>query len=159
MRHVVVAAVTAGVLACATTVHAQGWRGVYVGGLAGGGGQRNDGAERVVFDTNLDGHFTEDVRTVAGGDAFSPGFCGGLAGNAIASSGCTADENGLASLADASVTTGSLAGWVLGGLIDVGTMDVMDHVSAFSTTPAFYAFSREMNMTTGFRGRGGLAGC
>lgn len=36
------------------------------------------------FDTSLDGNFTDTVRTVAGADAFSPGFCGGAAVNALA---------------------------------------------------------------------------
>jgi outer membrane immunogenic protein len=94
------------------------------------------------------------VRTGAGADAFSPGFCGGLAVNAIAASGCTSDDDG--------IDVGGRAGYdwqagrfVFGGLVDVSKADVTDSVTAFSTTPAFYAFTRELNAVIGFRGRAG----
>ncbi|MGE3843046.1 MAG: hypothetical protein AB7I50_15845 [Vicinamibacterales bacterium] len=35
--------------------------------------------ETVEFDTNLDDDFDDTVRTIVGQNAFSPGFCGGIA--------------------------------------------------------------------------------
>lgn len=57
---------------------AQTWAGPYVGGAIGGGMQRDDSTETVAFDTDLDGDFGDTVRTAAGADAFSPGFCPGI---------------------------------------------------------------------------------
>jgi outer membrane immunogenic protein len=140
------------VLASASPSFAQGWTGLYLGGVLGGGLQTDDESETVRFDTNLDGVFSDTVRTVAGADAFSPGFCGGLAVNALPTSGCGEDENG--------IDFGGRAGYdwqvgplVVGTLVDVSKTDVSDAVSAFSTTPAFYAFTRELNYLTGLRGR------
>ncbi|MBA3269656.1 MAG: porin family protein [Acidobacteria bacterium] len=149
------ALLTTGVLACGTVADAQVWTGPYVGGSAGGSLQREDGRETVGFDTNLDGNFTDEVRTIAGANAFSTGFCGGLAVNAMASSGCTEDENG--------IDFGGRVGYdwqfgrlVVGGVVDAAAMDVIDSATAFSTTPAFYSFTRELKVTTGLRGRVGV---
>lgn len=97
------------------------------------------------------------MRTAAGADAFSPGFCGGLAVNAMAASGCLEDEN------SHELDFGGRVGYdwqrgrlVIGGLVDVSRTKVTDTVTAFSTTPAFYAFTRELNALTGFRGRVGF---
>ena len=107
------------------------------------------------FDTNLDRAFTDTVRTATGANAFSPGFCGGLAVTAMAASGCTGDNDG--------IDFGGRAGYdwqvgrfALGGLVDVSKADLIDSVSAFSTTPAFYAFTRELNAVVGLRGRAGV---
>jgi len=83
------------VLGSATQAAAQNWTGLYVGGSIGAGFQKENASETVRFDTNLDGTFTDTVRTVAGADAFSTGFCGGLAVGAMASAGCTDDEDGI----------------------------------------------------------------
>lgn len=133
---------------------AQTWSGPYVGGAVGAGMQRDDSDETVAFDTNLDGVFTDTVRTAAGADAFSPGFCPGVALGSLPAAGCVEDEDG--------VDVGGRAGYdwqaarlVFGGLVDVSRTNVRDGVSAFSTTPAFYAFSRELSLATAFRGRVG----
>ena len=83
------------VLAGTTTANAQSWTGLYVGASVGGGFQKDDASETVRFDTNLDGIFTDTVRTLAGADAFSPGFCGGRAVSAASTGGCTKDANGI----------------------------------------------------------------
>jgi outer membrane immunogenic protein len=134
---------------------AQDWRGPYVGGSLGAGLQRRDATETVKFDTNLDGAFTDTVRTAAGADAFSPGFCGGLAVNATAAGGCSSDSDGM--------DVGGRAGYdwqrgrfVFGGLVDISRTDVTDSVTAFSTTPAFYSFTRKVNYVTGLRARVGV---
>jgi outer membrane immunogenic protein len=145
------------VLAGASTASAQNWKGLYVGGFVGGGFPAGDRTETVSFDTNLDGTFNDTVRTAAGADAFSPGFCGGFAINAVAASGCTTDKN------RNRIDVGGRVGYdwqmgrvVVGGLLDVSRNHVSDSVTAFSTTPAFYAFTRELNTLTGFRGRVGV---
>jgi opacity protein-like surface antigen len=116
----------------------------------------NDPSETVQFDTNLDGTWTDTVRTAAGADAFSPGFCGGLAVNATVAGGCTDDEG--------SVEFGGRAGYdrqlgrvVIGGVLDVSRTDVTDSVTAFSTTPAFYSFTRTLEYLAGLRARVGVS--
>ena len=140
---------------CAADAGAQTWRGFYFGGHLGGAIRTDDADESVEFDTDLDGSFTDTVRTAAGANAFSPGFCGGIAAAATPQGGCADDEDG--------VDVGGRAGYdwqrgsvVLGALVDVSRPDVRDGVSAFSTTPAFYAFDRELKALAGFRGRIGV---
>lgn len=130
MRLFAVAAMCAAVImAGVSTAAAQNWTGPYIGGSIGGGFQPADASETVGFDTNLDGAFGDTVRTAAGADAFSPGFCGGLAVNATASGGCTDDEEG--------IDFGGRVGYdwqvgrlLVGGLVDVSKTDVIDHVTA-----------------------------
>lgn len=151
----VAAACAVVILAGAQPVDAQIWNGPYVGASIGGGFQKKNASETVRFDTNLDGSFGDTIRNVAGADAFSPGFCGGLAVNATAAGGCTDDENG--------IDFGGRIGYdwqfgrvVVGGVVDVSRTDVIDHATAFSITPAFYSFTRELNYVAGLRGRIGF---
>ena len=135
---------------------AQSWSGLSVGGSIGAGLQKKDASETVRFDTNLDGTFMDTVRTVAGVDAFSRGFCGGLAVGPMLSADCVDDEDGI----DFGGRVGfdrQLGRLVIGGLVDVSRTDVTDSVTAFSITPAFYSFTRELNAVAGFRGRAGFA--
>lgn len=148
------AACVALILGSAAPADAQNWQGFYLGGSVGGGVQPADDDETVRFDTNLDGLFTDSVRTLSGIDAFSPGFCGGLAVGPTAAAGCTDDEDG--------IDFGGRLGYdwqvgrlVLGGLLDVSRTDVSDSATAFSTTPAFYAFTRQLEYAAGLRGRVG----
>lgn len=156
MRRVAVAAICAiGLMAGASQAGAQQWSGTYVGGSAGGGLQRQKTGETVRFDTNLDGAFGDTIRTVAGADAFAPGFCGGLAVGAAASGGCTDDERGY----DVGGRLGydwQIGRFVVGALADVSRTGVTDSVTAFSVTPAFYSFTRELNYVGGLRARLGV---
>lgn len=130
------------------------WTGPYAGVHIGAGLQRDDADETVTFDTNLDGTFSDTVRTAAGANAFSPGFCSGLAMGAVPAAGCTDDENGF----DIGGRVGydwSSGMFVVGVLVDVSGTDVTDGVSSFSTTPAFYALSRQLKAMGGVRGRVG----
>ena len=149
--------VLASVLAAAPPLAAaQSWSGVYVAGAVGAGLVKKQPSEIVGFDTNLDASFADTVRTAAGANAFSPGFCGGRALNALAASGCTDDKNGV----DGGVRFGydrQAGRAVFGGLVDFSMADAEDSVTAFSTTPAFYAMTRRVNFVSGFRGRAGLA--
>ena len=141
-------------LSSAVPAGAQTWTGGYLGGSIGTGIPRADAyaEETVLFDTNLDGTFSDTVRTAAGADAFSPGFCGGIAVGSLPSAGCVEDEDGI-DIGGRAGYDWQMGGLVFGALVDISTTDVIDGVPAFSTTPAFYAFSRELNYVGGLRGR------
>ena len=55
------------------------WSGFYVGASIGNTDPRGGDDGTLLFDTDLDGSYGDTVRTGAGADAFSPGFCGGVA--------------------------------------------------------------------------------
>lgn len=132
------------------------WEGFYVGGTFGLGAQPNDGGESVLFDTNRDGVFNDTVRTVAGADAFSPGFCNGRSVGNNAGLGCTGDRDDF----DYSVRAGydvQVGKIVYGVLVEGSKSDSVDNVTAFSSTPAAYSFSRKLNYAVGARGRVGFA--
>lgn len=135
---------------------AQTWTGAYIGGSVGGGFARKN-PETVRFDTNLDGIFTDTVRTSGGADAFAPGFCGGKAVNATAASGCTQDETRGLDFGGRIGYDKQLGGIVVGLVAEGGRTDLTDSVTAFSVTPAFYAFTRELKNLVGLRGRAGVA--
>lgn len=132
------------------------WTGPYVGGQIGYafplGGER----ERVEFDTNLDGLFGDTVRTAAGADAFSPGFCAGAARGATPGDQCDEDEGEIAG--GVHVGYDYQMGNVVAGIVaEYGRTSVTDNVSAFSTTPAFYTLTRELRDHASVRARLGYA--
>lgn len=144
--------------AVATPAAAQGaasWTGFHVGARAGITDVRS-GNERIDFDTNLDGNFGDTVRTAAGADAFSPGFCNGAALDRVPTAGCRKDkEKGeFAIQAGYDQQFGSL---VVGLVGEVGRSSVRDAVSAFSTTPAFYTMERRLRTNAALRARAGVA--
>jgi outer membrane immunogenic protein len=145
------------IAACATRAEAQSWTGLYVGGSAGGGFLKKQPSETVLFDTNLDGVFTDTVRTSGGANAFSPGFCGGTAINATAAAGCTEDETTGLDFSGRLGYDKQAGRLVIGVLVDAGRTDLTDAVTAFSVTPAFYTFTREVKNLAGMRARLGLA--
>ena len=65
------------------------WSGLYLGAHACYTSNDSNDDERLGFDTDLNGGFTDTERTAAGADAFSPGFSGGAATSSLPSSGCT----------------------------------------------------------------------
>jgi outer membrane immunogenic protein len=150
----VTALMAAAMLTVAAAAEAQ-TRGLYLGGFAGALFQNGDPDETVEFDTDLDEEFGDTVRTIAGADAFSPGFCAGLATGPTPATACEDDEDGF--------VLGGRAGYdwqrdtlLFGIVADVSFPEATDSVSAFSTTPAFYGFTRELNVLTGLRGRIGI---
>ncbi len=151
---VVVVCVAMGVPAVAS---AQDWTGGYVSGHIGvsmiPAGAAADNV--VLFDTNLDDSFNEMVRTAGGANAFSPGFCAGVSASALPAAGCTVDDKG----PDGGVRGGY--DWQTGAVVvgvgaELAWPDHTDSVTAFSTTPAFYTFTRELDWLAGFRGRAGV---
>lgn len=134
----------------------ESWEGFYAGGTFGLGAQSNDTSESVLFDTNRDGIFGDTVRTVGGVDAFSPGFCNGAPFGNNAGLGCRNDRDDF----DYSVRAGydvQQGNLVFGALVEAAKSDSVDSVTAFSSTPASYSFSRKLDYSVGARGRVGLA--
>lgn len=145
------------VLLSAAPAFAQQWTGAYIAGHVGFSRIPEGSDNVVVFDRNLDGTFDETISTVAGANAFSPGFCIGAAINAQPASGCAQDDDGI----DFGGRVGydwQMGRFVVGAVADVSVPDHVDSVSAFSTTPAFYTFTREVNWVGGLRARAGVGG-
>jgi outer membrane immunogenic protein len=143
------------VLPAAGRAQERGWTGLYVAFNGGYGYQANDGAETVRFDKDLDGDFGDTITTAAGARAFSPGFCAGAALASTPAGGCRKDEDG--------ADFGGRLGYdwqsgrlVVGFLAEVSSADVRDSVTAFSTTPAFYTFTRDLRWLGALRFRTGL---
>ena len=133
-----------------------GWSGFYIGGHLGYGFLSGGDDERTLFDTTLDGAYGDTVRTAAGADAFSPGFCDGTPISNNAAAGCTEDDEGGF---DAGLRVGydwQSGGLVIGGLIEASYVDISDSVTAFSVTPAAYSFHRDLNFLGAARLRAGF---
>lgn len=157
-RKFISAALLTGAAAMAPSAFAQttDWTGLYVGVQAGLAKEVGK-TDRVAFDTNRDGNFNDTVRTAAGADAFSPGFCQGAAIGATAAQGCRlgTDEN---------LGYGIKAGYdwqfgnfVVGAVGDWNSMNIGSDVSGFSTTPASYTFTRDLKSVAALRARAGYA--
>ncbi|MBB4085298.1 MULTISPECIES: outer membrane beta-barrel protein [Sphingomonas] len=134
--------------------------GVYVGGSFGYDVQPNDQGSRLLFDRNLDGRFGDTVTLPTGANAFSPGFCKGAARSTLspqnAATGCRNDKNGIAYYArvGADHQVGNIVYGVVG---EFGKAEINDSVSGFSTTPANYVMTRELDWEASIRGRVGYA--
>lgn len=130
------------------------WSGFYIGGNLGASEPMDDDGSSIRFDTNLDGGSDDTVRTGAGADAFSPGFCDGAANDRTPAGGCRNDKGG----ADYGVRAGFdwQAGRLVYGLLAEYTQgDARDSVTAFSTTPALYTMTRDLDTTLALRARVG----
>ena len=151
-------AALASVAATAGTAHAQtaDWSGLYFGGAVGYSEQSGSSGERLVFDTNRDGTYGDTVRTGAGADAFSPGFCSGAAVGNAPGAGCRTTDGNL-NLALRAGYDWQFGNWVVGGLAEISKSRIGDDVSAFSTTPASYTFTRDLDYTIAARARAGYA--
>ena len=119
------------------------WRGFYLGAQVGGAFLPDNADAFVTFDTNLDGGFGDTVFTAAGANAFSPGFCPGAAQGTMPAAGCAREDSG--------VDFGGRLGydWQSGSFVygivgEVAAPDLTDSLTAFSTTPASYTFTREL---------------
>lgn len=132
------------------------WSGFYVGASIGNTDPRGGDDGTLLFDTNLDGSYGDSVRTGAGADAFSPGFCGGVATGRTPGEGCF-DDRGGTTLGARMGYDWQMGNWVFGALAEYNKHDVRDGVSGFSTTPASYAMIRELDNTIALRARAGMA--
>ena len=136
---------------------ARSWTGAYGGVRVGIGADRGGEEETVLFDTNLDGTFGENVTTAAGANAFSPGFCGGRARAAQAAAGCRSTDDGLDVAAHLGYDVQLGGSFVVGIVGEYGRADISDSVSAFSTTPANYVLTRRLRDNASLRARAGVA--
>ena len=132
------------------------WSGFYVGASIGNTDPRGGDDGTLLFDTNLDGSYGDSVRTGAGADAFSPGFCGGVATGRTPGEGCF-DDRGGTTLGARMGYDWQMGNWVFGALAEYNRHDVRDGVSGFSTTPASYAMIRELDSTIALRARAGIS--
>lgn len=132
------------------------WTGLYVGGQVGVSASSDD-SETVVFDTNRDGTFNDTVRTGAGANVFSPGFCDGAAQGNAPSAGCRNSEDGNINYSVRAGYDWQFGNWVVGVVGEYGAVNLGDDVTAFSTTPASYTFSRDLNSVAAVRARAGWA--
>lgn len=154
----IIAAVGASALALAAgSASAQDWTGFYAGGFAGWQMLNEEDDETILFDTNLDNNYGDTVRTGAGADAFSPGFCGGSPNDNNAGAGCEDDEQGSGEIG-ARVGYDWQTGPVVVGVVgEFSKLSTEDHVTGFSTTPASYTFEREIQHLIAVRMRLGLS--
>jgi len=162
-RSLAAAAATA-VLVTAGTASAQSlpgytpdtWTGPYVGVFGGFTQENGQDDETLRFDRNLDGNYGDRVAlSGTGADAFSPGYCDGNAGSPVAG-GCDDDSTGT----QGGVRLGydyQLGRFVLGAVADYSVLNQEDSVTGFSTTPAYYTFTRTLESMAAIRARLGYA--
>lgn len=157
MRHILLAATAVLALGGASSAQAQSsdWSGLYVGAHAGMSMQEDTDGETVRFDTNLDGAYGDTVRTAAGANAFSPGFCNGAA-LASTPGGCPEEDSGFEFGARLGYDW-QFGNFVMGVVAEGSKTNVRDSVTAYSTTPAFYTFTRKLDSVIAVRLRGGYA--
>ncbi len=159
MKHLsLLAAVAAGALATPAIAQtdrdtAQDFNGPYVSIVGGGTLQGSDRGETLVFDTNRDGTYGDQVTTVGNTDAFSPGFCNGSA-TGTANLECKNDKDGFEYFGRLGYDR-RMGNFVVGAVLEGGRSEARDSVSGFSTTPASYTMSREADWQAGARLRAG----
>jgi outer membrane immunogenic protein len=132
------------------------WTGPYIG-LYGGAPQENgQDDERLRFDRKLDGNFGDPGSLAAGGDAFSPGYCGGRANGNSQPQGCQDDAPGSVGGVRAGYDY-QIGAFVIGAVADYSMGAQSDAVTGFSTTPANYTFVRKLESLAAVRARLGYA--
>ncbi len=125
------------------------------GGLSAHDNHSNDG---VVFDTNRDGTYDNTVLTSTGANAFSPGFCNGSSAlNSNATTPCDRDQDKAEYAVRLGYDVGMGGDFVAGVLIEGSKSDSTDSVTAFSTTPAGYSFTRGIDYAVSARARLGYS--
>ncbi len=147
-------AVSAALLCAAGSVPAlaqDAFTGPYVS-VFGGGTKADDNADdRLAFDTDQDGFFNDQVNTATGANAFSPGFCdSSVAGNAPP---CGTDSKELeyGARIGYDMRPGGMA--LIGTVLEVSRSELSDSTTGFSTTPASYTITREMDYAVSARAR------
>ena len=131
----------------------QDFDGPYISIGGGASLQGSDRGESLIFDTNQDGTYGDQVTTVGDTDAFGPGFCNGAA-TGTANVGCRNDKDGPEYFGRLGYDK-RMGNFVLGAVIEGGHSVARDSVSGFSTTPASYTISREADYQANARLRAG----
>jgi outer membrane immunogenic protein len=132
------------------------WAGPYVGGHVGYGFGSDDGDETLLFDKDLDGAYDDPILTATDANAFSPGFCGGAGKTAVAADGCEDDDDGFSGGVRAGYDWAVSDSVILGVVGEVDFTDVTDSATGFSTTPANYVFTRDLEHIAALRARAGF---
>lgn len=130
--------------------------GFYVGGFIAADATNDGARDRIVFDTDGDGVFGDPVRVVGGANAFSPGFCNGIANGPRRSGQCRDDSTDLGY----GVKIGydqRIGAAVVGLLVEGAMSEAVDYSSGFSVTPASYTFSRGLDTSVAMRARFGIS--
>ena len=132
------------------------WSGLYIGGHGGWAGLDDADGETLRFDRDLDGSFNDTVTTATSANAFGPGFCGGTPNTAVAADGCEDDDDG----SEFGARIGydwQMGSWVFGVVGEYSAVDAQDSATGFSTTPANYVFTRDVESIAALRARIGYA--
>ena len=143
-----------GVAAPALAQTAPDWSGPYVGVFGGFVQPDEDANETLQFDRDLDGQYDDTVTTAGGADAFAPGFCP----DQVSSSARRCDDD--ASGVEGGVKLGydmQFGRWVVGAVGELAGVDAEDSVTGFSSTPAYYSFTRHLDHMAALRARVGYA--
>ncbi|MGV8930317.1 MAG: outer membrane protein [Brevundimonas sp.] len=147
----------AGVASPALAQSVPDWSGPYIGIYGGVLDNSEESDERLVFDRDFDGQFNDTViLDGTTNSAFSPGSCAGGAAARTPADGCDSDKTGV----EGSVGVGydmQFGSFVVGALAELSATDVEDTVTSFSTTPAAYVFTRQMENMAALRLRAGYA--
>lgn len=131
------------------------FEGIYVQAAAGLDTQASN-SRKLTFDTNLDGTYGDVVRNTAGVAAFSPGYCRGAANGNAPLAGCVSDEDDLGYAVR--VGYDFRDGPLVGGIVLEGSRsNAVDYTSGFSSTPASYTTSRELDYAVALRSRAGIS--
>ena len=130
--------------------------GFYISGAVGTEFVEDGRDDSLVFDTDRDGNFDDTVRTTAGADAFSPGFCAGSATSANRTCRGSRQTEGYAVRAGFDRHLGD-SPFVVGVLVEGARPGVEEFTSGFSTTPASYTVGREIDWAVTGRARLGFS--
>lgn len=142
-----------GVAAPALAQTAPDWSGPYIGVFGGFTQPDEDANETLVFDRDLDGQYDDTVTTSGGADAFTRFCADQVSGGARP---CDDDASGV----EGGVRLGydmQFGRWVVGAVGEVAGSDAEDSVTGFSSTPAYYSFTRNLDHTAALRARIGYA--
>ena len=115
------------------------------------------GGDGLVFDTDLDGEFDNNVLTTAGNNAF-PGFCNGRALGATIGEGCTDDDSDIGYAVRIGIDSRLNGGPIVGGLlVEASKSEATEFTNGFSSTPASYTVARQVDYAISGRGRLGIS--
>lgn len=132
--------------------------GFYIGGTASLDVPEDSASDGIVFDTDGDGNFDDQVLTTGGANAFSPGFCNGAANGPTAAEGCINDDEDIGYSARIGYDKRLGGGPIVAGvLIEGARSEATEFSNGFSTTPASYTVVRQLDWSAGARARLGYS--
>jgi outer membrane immunogenic protein len=133
-----------------TTMGGKGFSGLYAGGSFGGAFLATR-QRAITFDRDLDGTFGDTITNAAGEDAFSPGFCPGVAQSPNAGD-CRFSRQGIEYYGRVGLDA-QRGRFVFGIVGEFGRPELFESVSAFSITPASYTMTRDVRWNANARVR------